>query len=422
MGINLFRMYKNSGQQREIKDVFYLILLQGLNYVAPLLVLPYLMIKLGAEKFGYIGFSLSVCQYLMLIVDFGFNLSGTKRIALVQDNQDKLNLIFSSTFYAKLGLLLLSFIFLTILAMIPQFAIYRSTMFVLFISVIGNTFLFVFLFQGLGKIRVVSVINTISKLSILPLTFWLVKGPADYLTAAFIQSMVSIMAAVLSLLVIFHNKWVTLVRFNITAISTEIREGLPLFLSFAATSIYTACFVVILGLTASPTEVGCYSATDRIMRAFLCLSLTPILQSFYPKISRMGKENQAEALSLVHKLFVFVICAMLILGICLFSCSFWIINLLGIGYKGTENLFRIMAFIPIFVGIGGVIGQLKLLALGNSNDKKHFESAYFIACVVAILGVSLLSALFKAEGTAIALLATEITVATVMVMFDLKRA
>jgi PST family polysaccharide transporter len=229
------------------------------------------------------------------------------------------------------------------------------------------------------------------------------------------------MAAVLSLLVIFHNKWVTLVRFNITAISTEIREGLPLFLSFAATSIYTACFVVILGLTASPTEVGCYSATDRIMRAFLCLSLTPILQSFYPKISRMGKENQAEALSLVHKLFVFVICAMLILGICLFSCSFWIINLLGIGYKGTENLFRIMAFIPIFVGIGGVIGQLKLLALGNSNDKKHFESAYFIACVVAILGVSLLSALFKAEGTAIALLATEMTVASVMVMFDLKR-
>jgi PST family polysaccharide transporter len=104
MGINLFRKYKNSGQQREIKDVFYLILLQGLNYVAPLLVLPYLMIKLGAEKFGYIGFSLSVCQYLMLIVDFGFNLSGTKRIALVQDNQDKLNLkIVNSSSYVLAG-------------------------------------------------------------------------------------------------------------------------------------------------------------------------------------------------------------------------------------------------------------------------------------------------------------------------------
>ena len=83
----------------------------------------------------------------------------------------------------------------------------------------------------------------------------------------------------------------------------------------------------------------------------------------------MWKENQAGALSLVHKLFIFVICTMLILGICLFSYSFWIINLLGIGYEETKNLFRIMAFIPIFVGIGGVIGQLKLLALATAMIK-----------------------------------------------------
>jgi len=56
---------------RELKDVFCLLAMLGLNYIAPLLVLPYLMKVLGAEKFGYIVFSLAVMQYLMLLVDFG---------------------------------------------------------------------------------------------------------------------------------------------------------------------------------------------------------------------------------------------------------------------------------------------------------------------------------------------------------------
>ena len=86
-----------SDNKREIKDVVYLMALQGMNYVAPLIVFPYLMQTLGAEKFGYIGFSLSVTQYLMLIVDFGFNLTATKKIAIAKNNQAELNEIFSAT-------------------------------------------------------------------------------------------------------------------------------------------------------------------------------------------------------------------------------------------------------------------------------------------------------------------------------------
>jgi O-antigen/teichoic acid export membrane protein len=135
--------------KREVKDVFYLIALQGLNYIVPLLVLPYLMKVLGAEKFGYIGFALSTAQYMMLVVDFGFNLSATKRIALAKDNQEELNKIFSATVFAKMGLLLFSFLLLLLVSLVPQFVIYRTTMLVMFLMVVGQALLFVFLFQGL---------------------------------------------------------------------------------------------------------------------------------------------------------------------------------------------------------------------------------------------------------------------------------
>ena len=400
--------------KREVKDVFYLIALQGMNYIAPLVVLPYLMVVLGAEKFGYIGFSLSVCQYLMLLVDFGFNLSATKRIALAKTNQVELDKIFSATVYAKIGLLLVSFFILVIISFIPQFTIYKTVMFVMFLMVVGNTFLFVFLFQGLGQILWVSVVNAVAKLSILPITFIFVKCPDDYLWAAFIQSMVSVGATLMSLGIVVKRQWVHLLPCDFPAIRGEMKESLPLFLSSAATSVYTASFVIILGLFALPDEVGRYSAVDRIMRALSYLVLVPVLQAFYPRVSRLSVEDRSQAVSLSWKLLGVIVMGMVVICVAMCFLSPFVVDFLGKDYKGTASLFRIMAFVPIFVGIGGAFRQLWLLAMGGETDKKHFQQTYFIAAIVALIGVLILSPLYHAQGAAIALLLTEEIVAVLM--------
>jgi len=171
---------KNRKYNKEIWDTIYLLVLQGFNYVFPLLVYPYLMVTLGAEKFGYIGFSLTITQYFMLVVDFGFNLSATKRVALYKNNKAKLDEIASATLLAKIGLLLICLLAVLVLAFcVPQFRVYSQTLLILFLMVVGNTFSFVWLFQGLGKIRVLSFVNIISKLLILPLTFVFVKTKED---------------------------------------------------------------------------------------------------------------------------------------------------------------------------------------------------------------------------------------------------
>ena len=160
----------------EVKDILYLVVLQGVNYLVPLMVLPYLMTVLDAEGYGYFAFAVAVCQYLMILVDFGFNLSATKRIALVRDNPEQLNKVFSATVSAKIVLLAVAYLILFWVGLIPRFEMYRTTMQVMFLMVVGNTFVFVFLFQGLSKIRWVAVITSVSKLLVLPLTFWLVTS------------------------------------------------------------------------------------------------------------------------------------------------------------------------------------------------------------------------------------------------------
>ena len=402
---------------REIKDVFYLIALQGLNYIAPLLVLPYLIKVLGAEKFGYIGFSLSVVQYLMLIVDFGFNLSATKRVALAKNNQEELNRVFTSTLYAKVALLLVSFLVLILLSCISRFAEYRQTMFVMFFMVIGNAFSFVWLFQGMGKIRLVSIVNTIAKLSILPLTFVFVKNSDDYLIAAWLQSLVIVVGSVISIGIIIKEKWVSIVSFVKENVLLELKESYPIFLSSAATSVYMATFVIVLGYFASPENVGKYSAVERLIRAGCCLLTVPITQAFYPKISQMGINNQYAAIRLVRKILLYIIVCMTVLSTALFFFSPYVVALLGQDYHDAVNLFKIMAFIPIFSGISLTTAQLVLLATGGYEDKKNYQRACLMTGVIALISIFAIIPFFHTEGAAVSLLLTEIVICVLMLYY-----
>ena len=409
-----------SSNAREIKDVFYLMALQGINYIAPLLVLPYLIMVLGAEKFGYIGFSLAVTQYLMLVVDFGFNFTATKRIALAKDNQAELNRIFTSTLYAKIGLLAVSFLVLLAISQVPQFAIYRQTMFVMFLVVVGNAFTFIWLFQGLGQIRFIAIFNAIAKLSILPLTFIFVKSTDDYLVAAFLQSSVSIFAMLVSIVYVIKKKWVKIISFVRNNVISDLKESFPIFLSGAATSVYTASFVLVLGFFAAAEAVGQYSAAERIMRGFCWMIFIPISQAFFPKISALSQSAPNEAKRLIKRLALIVGAAMLIVFFVLFFSSGYLMLFLRDDFEGIDMLFKIMAIIPFFVALGGIFGQLGLLALGNEQDKKNYQRVYLIAGTVALVSIFISIPLFGVIGAAVSLLITEVIVCGLMIWFGRK--
>ena len=405
-----------SGNTREIKDVFYLVALQGINYVMPLVVFPYLMAVLGAEKFGYIGFSTALIQFFMLIVDFGFNFTATKEVALHKDNPQLLRNIFWNTLTAKTGLLTASFIIFTLLMYaVPRFSVYRSTAFIFFLMVVGNTFSFVWYFQGLGKIRLVSIANIISKLLILPLIFWFVKTPNDYLKAAFIQASVYLFSALLTTGILVLGKMLPAYQKPAwEQIQTGLRSAFPVFLSMVASSLYVALFAVILGFFSTPTEVGKYTAAEKIMRSFCYLILLPISQAFFPKISAMSQSAKNDAYLLIKKITFSVGGIMLLVFMILFFFSEFILTLLGKDYEGIGTLFHIMAFIPFFIAIGGIYGQLGMLALGDEQDKRHYQNVYFMASAVAIATIFALVPHYKAVGATIALLITEGIVAFVL--------
>ena len=143
--------------RKDLVDTLYLMMLQGINQLLPIFVMPYLMIKLGATGYGYVGFALSVILYLIIIVDFGFNLSATKHIAMVKDDYVERSRVFWNVIAAKSVLLTVSAVILgTLLVAVPTFQFYSRAIIATFPMLLGSVFTFMWFFQGIGKIRLFS--------------------------------------------------------------------------------------------------------------------------------------------------------------------------------------------------------------------------------------------------------------------------
>ena len=133
-------------------------IIQILNYVMPFITLPYLARVLSVEKFGLIFFAQAIMDYFSRFVDFGFNQSGVRELAINRDNQKKVNEIFNSIFAVKLGLLTISFLILS--AVIFSFEKFRNDYLIYyftFLTVIGNVLLSSWFFQGMEKMKFITI-------------------------------------------------------------------------------------------------------------------------------------------------------------------------------------------------------------------------------------------------------------------------
>lgn len=401
--------------KNELTDSLYLILFQGVNQLLPLIVMPYLMIKLGTYGYGHVGFSLSVIQYMVIIVDFGFNLSATKKIAVAGKDKIKRSKIFWATVMAKTILLTIStLIIFVLICSVETFKQYSTAIIATYPMLIGSTYTFMWLYQGIGKIRLFSILNTISKISLLPLIFIYVHTPDDYAIAAFFQSAVFMFTAIISGIHIYYKKWIVKYKPTLNDIKNEISDSFPLFLSSASTSVYTQLTVVIIGFFCTTETVGLYSSAERIMRAACFVLYTPLNQIYFPKISALASKDKVEATNMFKRAKIIIMSVMTFVCFTLLICGKWATILLGPDYSGIDKYMTIFAFVPLAIGFGGVYGQMGLIALGNKYTTRSFRNTYFTAAIFSICTTLTITPILYAYGACFVTAATEIIVALLM--------
>ena len=404
-----------SDKKRLFENFLSLATLQGLNYILPLLTLPYLVRVLGPENYGLVAFAQSFVQFFIIFVDYGFNLSATNQSAVYREDSEKVQRIFSTVVTIKILFTIISFVVLCLLVfLLPKFEEHKLVYVVTFGMVIGNVLFPVWFFQGMERMKHITVLNIIAKALFTVGIFLLVKQREDFLLVPLLNSLGTISVGLISLGMIKKTFGINIVLPTWNDIKYQLKEGWYVFISTVAISLYTISNTFILGLFTNNTIVGYYASAEKIINAANGI-INPISQAIYPYISRLILGNRAKGIMFIRKILLIVGGCTFIVSFIIFLFSDNIVDIfLGEHYKQSAIVLKIMSFLPFVVGLSNVLGIQTMLTLGY---KKAFSSILMLASIVNIFLAVLLVPNFQYIGTSVGVVISEFFVTSTMSVY-----
>lgn len=398
-----------------LENILSVFTIKGLEYILAFITFPYLTRVLHAERFGAIVLAQGIIQYFVLFTDYGFNLTGPREIAR-NDGKEELARSFSSIFFAKLFLLILSGIVFVIFSTVSSvyFSVDYKLYTVWFIMVIGNVIFPMWFFQGIQQMRYITLVNMIAKFVSVIGIFLFVRIPGDYLLAAFFQALAPLVAGICSWFIIVKKYPQLLCMPKILDVKQQLKDSWQIFASTIAINLYTASNIVFLGIFTSNMIVGYFSGAKKIIDNIIAL-FSPISQAVYPHICKLVGESETKAVQFIKRVLLVMGIGNLCLSLLLFIFAEMLVEiLLGAGYEQSVVMLRIMAFLPFIIALSNVFGIQTMLPFG-------LQSAFskIIMCAAVLNTIIILPAIYFYQGIGVcgSIVITELFVTLSMYLF-----
>ena len=367
------------------KNTLWHYVLQILKYLFPLLLIPYLTRVLGTEGYAVYAYVLSFMGVVQTIADFGFTLSGTKKVVDLRGDTAALSRLVGAITVARLMLLCgLFFCVMVVTRFIPIMA--ENTVYVIwaFFATAGRTVLPDFIFQGNERMGPLTTRYFASKGVQVALTILLVRGPGDLILVAVADVLSEIVDIAWSYRAQKRMFGVGIARPTFKESFEELRVSAIYCVSNVSSSLFSGFTTVIIGLAiTSKTDIAFWSLTLTTVNAVQSL-YTPIANSLYPHMIKNRDFGFARKLALVAL-------PVLVLGIvayCALSKPIMLV-LGGPEYVGGAHVMWMISPIFIFSFYGILIGWPVLGAMGHVKELTVSTLFTGIVNVVSLLALYL---------------------------------
>ncbi|MEK5338487.1 MULTISPECIES: flippase [Heyndrickxia] len=396
------------------KNVLFLGIVKGAEYIFPLITLPYLVRILGSNKYGLMMFTVSFASFFVILTNYGFDLSATRKASLVKNNKKEISKLYSTVLLIKISLLLVSIlVYFSIVISFVKFNVYINLYAISFISVIGNVIYPIWLFQGIEKMKYITFLSLFGRIITVVLTFLFVKSPSDVKLANLFYNLPYFIAGLASIYIIHFKLKIRLTRVSIGKIKQELVDGWHIFTTSFMTNILSSSGTFILGLFQSSQIVGIYAAIEKLVKSITGV-FSPVFQALFPYFSNKFSLDKEKATSMLIKLGKFIILFSLIICIAVLMFSNRILVLMyGIDFEKYAkylNLFTIWIISSIF---NNLIGIQYLVASGKS---KIYSKSFFISTLVTLLLFFLLAPSISIWGSILSVIIGEVTLSISMLL------
>lgn len=344
----------------------YLSLLQIAGYIFPLITIPYLAKVIGVDGFGKIAFASSVIIWFQTISDWGFNYTATRDVAKNRSDIERVSDIFSSVFWARCLLMIVSFIILVFLIiLIPKFREDSNVIFATFLMIPGYIMFPEWFFQAMERMKYITILNILSKALFTVAVFIFVKGKSDYILQPLFVSCGYILSGILAFYYIRRIWGIRLKIVPTKKIFNTIRMSFDVFLNNLLPNLYNSFSTMLLGFVGGPSSNGLYDAGCKfvnIAQQFMQV----VSRTFFPFLSRKIEKHHIYVLiniflAAVGSLLLFLLSPLLIK--IFFTSEFY----------PSITIMKVMSISLFFLMLGDVYGTNYLIIKGKERQLRNIS-------------------------------------------------
>lgn len=364
------------------KNFTYLSILNGLNIVLPLLVIPYLTNVIGVAHYGVYAYILVLVQNINVVTQYGFQFSATKKISQNRDDHSFLEQYCSNILCARF---LVATLCIALVLALSHWALDTSDRFFMFLTAIGmiygDVFIPTWLFQGLERMKYMTIVNASSKILFTILIFVVVLRPEDYEYIMLLNSLGFLLAAILSMVLVRKQFKIRLPKPRMKEVFSELRESLSLCFSMIGIDLYRNMNVVVLNFFVSDAAMGVYALAERVIKAAQSF-ITPVSQALFPHMSlKIKQEGVGKSMVLLRRAAIFLFILTIVVALGIFFCGDFLVSLVGKDFSEIKPLMNWMYPVLIFGCMNFLLGFVGLV---NLNQQKYFFFAVFISGTISL--------------------------------------
>jgi O-antigen/teichoic acid export membrane protein len=404
-------------RNKSVQNFIFLAIIQASNVLISLITMPLLITSLGVDRFGLVNLALSVVVLANIFVSFGFNLSAPREVAINQRDNSALSNLVSDIFSAKL--ILASVAAVSILVGVYGFNLFPEYQTILVFSLLllfSEATMPLWFFQGMEKMKLISIANIFSKLLFLMGIVLFIHNPEQ---AKWVNMLLGGTALSINLLLLTYIHYEMDIVFFIPKIKRlieSIQANTLFFLSILASHISVNGGLIILSFYASPSILGMFSLAEKIglvLRMFPAL----VIQAVYPNASKLYHQDKEAFYGYAIRISKWAFFIGLLISLGTHFAAPYIIQILSKEILPEAVVFlKILAFVPLLACINNINVVLFLV----KNQKNLMFKSSWMMCLYMLITSVTLTHYFGGTGLSFALISSELMVFFICIGINIR--
>lgn len=361
-----------------LDNIFFVGIVQVFGLIAPLITYPYLVDVLGMGLYGIVITAQVLVSYATLVIDYGSNSVCAKDVSIHRSNKEKLSEIISSVLSTRFILWIICFfIYTLIVIIIPTYRDYWILFLISYLLTMNELLFPQFFFQGLEKMKVVSLLNILIKIIFIILIFFYVKEQSDYLYVPVLYAIGYTTAGIIALYIIFKKYKIKFLLPSYKIQFSYFKECSPILATDLVCTIKDKFNYMFVGSFVGMSNVVVYDLGLKLI-GIIAKPANIITTVLLPRFAQNRDVNKLK--QILFLVFLMSICIVILMNLFLRP-----ITELFLHQEIDLMPLRLLSVVPIFLCIGTVIATNFFIGFGYNRYMFYSILITTVAYIIALV-------------------------------------